>query len=188
MKPPSLELPDDQLVHRAIRGDNGAFGQLYERYLELIYRYIYFRVADSYEAEDLTETVFLKAWEALPRLREKNLNFKAWLYRVAHNVVVDRHRMHKPTVSLDQVVLHKSFIGENPEITAQDGETATEIARLIASLDEDLQQVITCRFIMNMSHAETAVILGRSEGYVRVLQHRALKKLKEILKDETLNE
>jgi RNA polymerase sigma-70 factor (ECF subfamily) len=177
------ELKDNELVKRAVRGDTSAFGKLYERYLEAIYRYVYFRVADTYEAEDLTETVFLKAWEALPRLNQNDLNFRAWLYRVAHNVVVDRHRTFKPTVPLEHVITHKNVLAENPEITAQNGETVTEMARLIASLDDDLQQVITCRFVMNLSHAETAAIMGRTEGYVRVLQHRALKKLKDVLKD-----
>lgn len=180
-------IPDEELISRAIQGDSSAFGSLYERYLERIYRYVYFRVADAPEAEDLTETVFLKAWEALPNLREEGLNFRAWLYRIAHNLVVDRHRTQRALVPLESVVAQKD-IGDGPELAAQSGEISAHLAKALSSMDEDMQQVLVCRFIMELSHAETAAIMGRSEGYVRVLQFRALRKLKDAMKETSSNE
>ncbi|MCH8878194.1 MAG: sigma-70 family RNA polymerase sigma factor [Chloroflexi bacterium] len=84
---------DSQLAARAIDGDAEAFGDLYERYQNAIYRYIYYRVGEQGEAEDLTETVFLKAWETMPRFRVDQASFKTWLYRVAHNLLVDHRRL-----------------------------------------------------------------------------------------------
>jgi len=96
---------DAELIVRAVQGDADAFGDLYERYLDQIYRYVYYRVANSLEAEDLTETVFLKAWESLPGMRTnvKSMNFQAWLYRIAHNLVVDRYRMQVINVRRDKM-------------------------------------------------------------------------------------
>ena len=89
---PNVET-DSQLAARAIDGDAEAFGDLYERYQNAIYRYIYYRVGEQGEAEDLTETVFLKAWETMPRFRVDQASFKTWLYRVAHNLLVDHRRL-----------------------------------------------------------------------------------------------
>src|SRR5512135_1339680 len=97
-------LIQDDLIARARRGDVQAFGELYEHSLDAIYRYIFYRVGEVAEAEDLTETVFLKAWEALDRYEVRDVPFTAWLYRIAHNVIIDRHRTHKTDVSLDAIL------------------------------------------------------------------------------------
>ncbi|MBL7161005.1 MAG: sigma-70 family RNA polymerase sigma factor [Anaerolineales bacterium] len=153
--------------------------------MDQIYRYVYYSVANSLEAEDLTETVFLKAWESLPGMRTKvkRLNFRAWLYRIAHNLVVDRYRMHKPTVSLDQTNTLRDP-SPTPETILQAKEEGQRLASAIKKLEPHLQQVLVCRFINGLSHAETAQIIGISEGYVRVLQHRALKKMGAVLSEE----
>ena len=173
---------DTELIARAVRGDANAFGDLYERYLDQIYCYVYYRVANSLEAEDLTEMVFLKAWDALPGMRSKvkRLNFRAWLYRIAHNLVVDRYRTRKPTVSLDQTNTLQDP-SPSPETILQSKEEGQRLASAIEKLEPHLQQVLTCRFISGLSHAETAQIMGISEGYVRVLQHRGLKKMYAVL-------
>lgn len=181
--PPEKNGPTDQeLLSRALQGDADAFGDIYERYLDEIHRYVYFRVADRFEAEDLTETIFLKAWEALPRFRSEDVNLRAWLYRIAHNAVVDHYRTHKPASELPLEQARDT--SPLPEHHLQTLEQHERLADLIRSMDANLQQVIVCRFANGMSHAETAEVMGIKEGHVRVLQLRALQKLRELLENE----
>lgn len=176
---------DDELIARAYYGDREAFGNLYERYLKPIYRYIYFRVGNVHEAEDLTDTVFIKAWESLPGVRLENLKFQAWLYRIAHNLVIDRYRTLHPDSSIENLnQVHVEKDGHNPEAAFDNSEQTRVLAQKIAKLDPTLQEVLICRFILGYSHSETAEIMERSIVYIRVLQHRALQKLKELLDEE----
>jgi RNA polymerase sigma-70 factor, ECF subfamily len=183
MKLPEKNEPTDQeLLARALQGDADAFGDIYERYLDEIHRYVYFRVADRFEAEDLTETIFLKAWEALPRFRSPDVNLRAWIYRIAHNTVVDHYRTHKPASELPLEQARDA--SPLPEHRIQNLEEHERLAALIRLMDENMQQVIICRFANGMSHAETAEVMGIKEGHVRVLQLRALQKLRELLENE----
>jgi RNA polymerase sigma-70 factor (ECF subfamily) len=180
MSAPSRELSEAQLIQRAQHGDAAAFGDLYEQQLAAIYRYIFYRVGNVAEAEDLTETVFLKAWEALGHYQRHEAPFSAWLYRIAHNVIVDRYRSQRDLVPLDeQTDLHDTTGG--PEEWVTEVETTEMLSRAIAQLSPDHQQVLVLRFINGLSHAETSRVLGRSEEAVRVLQHRALRALRLIL-------
>jgi RNA polymerase sigma-70 factor, ECF subfamily len=183
MMPPGKNDPTDQaLLVRSLQGDANAFGDLYERYLDEIQRYIFYRVADRFDAEDLTETVFLKAWEALPRFKSSDVNLRAWLYRIAHNIVIDHYRTHKPTTDLSTAKMSDSTL--LPERQIQDRDEQKRLAAIIRTMDASLQQVIVCRFVNGLSHAETAQIMGIKEGHVRVLQLRALQKLRELLENE----
>ncbi|NIP43436.1 MAG: sigma-70 family RNA polymerase sigma factor [Aliifodinibius sp.] len=174
---------DAELITHTLQGNTGAFGVLYDRYLHPLFRYIYYRVANYLEAEDLTELVFLKAWEALRTLDPKEVNFRAWLYRIAHNTVIDHHRSRKTEVSLENISdLHHK--GLNPEQGVQEKFETAQLAEAVSQLSPDFQQVITCRFILGISHAETAAIMNLKEGHVRVLQHRALKELKSLLTEK----
>jgi RNA polymerase sigma-70 factor, ECF subfamily len=174
------DTPEAEVVGRAINGDQEAFGDLYEKYLDAIFRYIYYRVNNHHEAEDLTETVFLKAWEALGSYRLSNVPFKAWLYRIAHNLVIDLYRTQKQEAPLDG---HTGFSddGQSPEEQVVWLERTEQLLAAMAGLDEDHRQVLSLRFINELSHAETAYIMNRSEGAVRVLQHRALNALRHCL-------
>ncbi len=170
------------LVARAVAGDADAFGELYLQHLDAIYRYVYFRVGNTEDAEDLTELVFLKAWEALPNYKPRGNRFASWLYRIAHNVVVDHHRRERSPLSL-------SFPGgrqwEGDEPAALDQVIRTEeaeaLAAAIAQLPDEQQQVIILRFIEGLRHAEIARIIDKSEGACRVIQHRALTALNRLL-------
>jgi RNA polymerase sigma-70 factor (ECF subfamily) len=177
---PTHQPSEEHLIARAVQGDADAFGDLYERYLARIYRYAFYRVNDVAEAEDLTEVVFLKAWEALGNYRLQDVPFGAWLYRIAHNVIIDRHRTHRATLPLeDQLVLRDAASG--PEDHLDWRETIESVAHALSQLSPLHQQVLTLRFISGLSHAETALVLDKSEGAVRVLQHRALYALRELL-------
>ncbi len=170
--------PDDVLVRRAQAGDAEAFGQLYERYVDDVYRFFYYRLFDRQEAEDLTETTFLKAWQGLGRLRvEPGLNVKAWLLRIARNLWIDRHRTAREMAPLEAVI-HKPQGEPDPEEALLAQENREELSQALAALPETLREVLVYRFIHGLSHREIAELMGLQEGHVRVLQHRALQRLR----------
>ena len=177
---------DEELIQRASKGDRQAFGLLYEKYLEAIYQYMFYRVGSEQEAEDLTEKVFLKIWERIPRLsREAPVrNFRAWLYRISHNLVVDYYRTRKETAPLSS---YESQIPADRGIEDNvDNQHEREmLVKAITQLEPQYQEIIVARFINQLSHAETAEIVRKSEGHVRVLQYRALKKLRSIMADQS---
>jgi len=174
---------ENVLIKRAIAGDCDAFGCLYQNHMDAIYRYIFFRVGDTNDAEDLTEQVFLQAWESLPEYQHASHPFSSWLYRIAHNLVVDHHRRRKPILEIDS-------IEENPNLENQAGllnhfsqaEETIVLAQAIRQLPDEQQQVIILRFIEGLSHSEVAHILNKSDGACRMIQARALATLNEKLK------
>jgi RNA polymerase sigma-70 factor (ECF subfamily) len=186
MKPSSSDISEAILIKKARQGDSQAFGVLYELYLDQIYRYVFYRVPDQVEAEDLTEIVFFKAWQSLVKIQINDSlikNFRAWIYRIAHNEVVNFHRKNISELPLDE---SKNSQDQtlNPEKVVEGHERTQHLAEAISQLDPDSQQVLIFRFINQFSHDETAEIMGRTPGHVRVLQHRALKKLLSILMKE----
>jgi RNA polymerase sigma-70 factor (ECF subfamily) len=178
---------ENHLVECAIAGDAEAFGELYSIHLDAIFRYIYYRVGEVEEAEDLTEQVFLNVWKALPGYRRRGVPFTSWLYRIAHNAVVDYHRRRKPREQAATPTNPGSAVIEIRDdqmstlslvIQSEEAET---LARAIAKLPDDQQQVIILRFIEGLNHIEIARIMERSEGACRMLQHRALAALNQYL-------
>lgn len=176
------DLTDETLIRRSLQDDVEAFGDLYTRYLDQLYRYVFYRVADEQVAEDLTENIFLKVWENLARIKKPQTSFPAWLYRIAHNVIIDHYRTQRPTVSWDELTERQlSAMDDSPEKVLLDLEESKQLAKAISQLEPRLAQVIVCRFIQKLSHAQTAEIMGLNEGHIRVLQYRALKQLRQIL-------
>jgi RNA polymerase sigma-70 factor, ECF subfamily len=180
------EGPDDaivvDLVNRVIASqDPHAFGQLYDRFVERIYRYLYCRTGSHPEAEDLTEQVFLKAWEAIGRYRWQGRPFLAWLYRLAHNVHIDHVRTQKPTTSLNND--DRPIDLPNPGAAVELARTldADLLARALGKLTPDQQQVIVMKFIEGMDNENIALSMNRREGAVRALQMRALMSLRRVL-------
>lgn len=170
---------DDHLVRRAIAGDAEAFGLLYERYLPAIFRYAFVRLGNAAEAEDVTETTFLKVWESRKRFQPDRISFQSWLYRVAHNLLIDRYRTRRPETSLDDIEIRDP--AEAPEGALVAGDENRKLAHAMRRLKPEYQQVLGLRFVAGLSHAETADILHCSPGAARVLQHRALKAMREAL-------
>lgn len=178
--------PEQDLVRRAVSGDVDAFGELYILHLNAIYRYIFFRVGERPDAEDLTEQVFLKAWEALPQYKEQGNPFTSWLYRIAHNIVIDHHRRNA-IVKANSVHNSENQINSNEKSALHqilEHEGRTELAMAIAQLPEEQQQVIILRFIEGLNHSEVANIIGKNEGTCRMIQHRALVALNKLLSRE----
>lgn len=171
---------DSQLLAKALAGDAAAFGDLYERYLDAIHNYVFYRVNGQQEAEDLTEAIFLKAWLALDQNPPQEAPFRLWLFRIAHNAIVDHYRLRKDQVSFE-AANHLSDPVEGPEAFVTRQERTDTLKQMIQQLKEDHQQVLVCRFIVGMSHAETAVVMNRSEEAVRALQYRAIGALRNLL-------
>ena len=174
------KLSEEVIIKAVIAGNSQAYGELYKRYLDEVYRYVFFRVNSNHlEAEDLIQIVFIRAWEVILRDQSKNYNFRALVYRIAHNLTVDRWRIQKQEYSLED----KRFETLQsptpvPEQLAKSNEEMDSIALAIKELDPQLQQVFICRFINGLSHSETAQALGLTISHVRVLQYRALKKIR----------
>jgi RNA polymerase sigma-70 factor (ECF subfamily) len=173
---------ESELVQRAVRKDPAAFGRLYELHLDSIYRYIYYRVGAAAEAEDLTEQVFLKAWEHIGAYDDRGLPFAAWLYRMAHNLVIDYHRTRKVAEPLTEFLVEKTA---GPQETVERHMEMAEVAAALRRLNPDQQQIIILRFVQGCTHAEAAAIMGKSEGALRALQCRALTSLHELLETQS---
>jgi len=174
------EVNEQELVAQALAGDTASFGLLYERYLDEIYQFVFYRVKSHQEAEDLTEAVFLKAWQALDENPPREVPFRLWLYRIARNTVIDHYRTRREQVSLDAALDVLETV-DGPETLVVRRERVEELRDRLQTLNEDHQEVLTCRFVMGLSHAETAVVMSRSEQAVRALQYRAIVALRNLM-------
>lgn len=169
------------LIRSSIDGDSEAFEALYLHYMEKIYRYIYFRVGDEAQAEDMTEDVFVRAWEALPNFKLSESRFSSWLYTIAHNLLVDHYRRRNPAqISTDDLARYADP-GDLPERIVGKKQEFDVLAKSIMQLDDLEQQVLLLRFVEGLSHREIAAIIGKSQTASRVIQHRALKSLRALL-------
>lgn len=168
------------LLQRAREYDAAALGEIYDRYSVKIYNYIYHRLGDAHLAEDLTADVFVKMLEAIRSSVPWRISFSGWLYRIAHNVVIDYLRRHREEMEsyLDERLI---AAGESPTIALERKLMRQQLRAAISRLNEDYQQVIILKFVEGLSNAEVAQILGRSEGAVKSLQHRALTSLRRIM-------
>jgi len=173
------------LAARAGQGDRAAYGELYQRYVDKIYRYIFFKVGSRDETEDLTSQTFLKAWDAIGDYEWRNHPFGAWLFRIAHNLVVDYHRSRRDSVALDDATPHLEHRASRDELRPEwvMGEMITmdRVRRAIGRLTEEQQQVLILRFFDELSTGEVAQIMGKNSGAVRGLQFRALSALRDLL-------
>lgn len=179
--PPSIDTLDDTaLIERARRRDAVAFGVLYERHLDRIYRYVVYRTGSATVAEDLTSEVFLNAWKSMERYEDRGHPFTTWLLRLAHNEVADYFRTHRNDVTLLETDTHHSSLPEPGDFIDTQGDTEL-LLRVVRQLPEEWRQVILLRFVEELPFDEVALIVGKSSGACRVIQHRALARLRELL-------
>ncbi len=170
-----------QLIERAKR-DPAAFGILYERYVDRIYSYIYYRTGDAREAEDLTARVFHRALAYMPKFNQRGAPFIAWLYRIAHNLVANwrRDRGRHPESPLDTLVgIHTT--DATPHAQAERAENERLLLDAMRQLPAERQQLLILKFVDGLSNLEIGHILGRSEGAVKSLYHRTLLALRDEL-------
>jgi len=175
-----MSIDERALVEQAIQHDSRAFAQLYDRYVDKIYKYIYYKTGASASVDDLTAQVFLKAWESIGNYRWTEHPFAAWLFRIAHNLVIDYYRTRRETVPLEDLALEDNITPPLDEL-AQSHLTSAMLRQAIAQLTEDQQQVIVLKFIDGYEIDQVAKLLGKDSRAVRSLQHRALGALQRIL-------
>lgn len=176
---PAQQNDERSWVELAKTGDPEALGWLYERYFDRIYKYIYLKIGDATDAEDLTEQVFLKMIEAIHNFQWQGTTFAAWLYRIAHNQVVDTIRQHsrRPQTPLEPVVDVLASEKDDPYREAEKSDSVRHLLEAIGSLTDLQAQVITLKFGLGLTNAEVAGMLDRTEGAIKALQYSALQNL-----------
>jgi RNA polymerase sigma-70 factor (ECF subfamily) len=169
------------LVQRARQGDQEAFAQLYETHFDKIFRYVVLKIRNQTEAEDMTQQVFVKAYESIGSYQPQGVPFTAWLFRIAHNQMVDyvRKESKKPTVPLDESLP----IMDDSDLE-HDVETKIEMEKVVVAtkqLTKAQREVISLRFAGGLSITEAARTMRKSEGAIKALQHSAILSLRKTL-------
>jgi RNA polymerase sigma-70 factor (ECF subfamily) len=176
---------EEKLIESAVRGDASAFGALYDHYQSMIYRFVVVKVGSREEAEDITHHVFLSAWQKIEAYKDRGYPFSSWLYQIARNLVIDHYRAKKNDISLEKIDPESSIF---PSVAHFDLSLKLRVEKVhvaIKELKPDYQDVIIMRFVEDLSLKETAAILKKSEGAIKLIQHRAIKELKSKIGDTT---
>jgi RNA polymerase sigma-70 factor (ECF subfamily) len=179
--PLSAEI-ERETIQRAREGDQQALANIYDMYLPRIYRYVYLRVGDVTEAEDLTEDIFLRMLSGIADYKQGGVPFSAWLFRIAHNHLVSHYRkngVRGPKTTIDENVVDSR---PDPATIVETRLTYGEVAKAVEELPEAQREVISLRFAVGLSIAETAKALGKRQGNVKALQHKAVAKLQRMLR------
>lgn len=173
---------EEALVERA-KADPEAFGLLYQQYVDRIYSYIYYRVGNHYDAEDLTARTFQQALVHIRRYVNRGVPFSAWLYRIAHNLIANWHRARhrRKLISLDELVMTAGRKGSAPETVAEKNEEREALLKAIRRLPPERQQLLILKFAERLSNREVGEIMGRTEGAIKSLYHRTLLALRDEL-------
>lgn len=174
-------MQDEQgLVRQAQQGDKDAFAELYEAYFDKIYRYVVLKISNKAEAEDMTQQVFLKAYQSIGSFKWKGVPFSAWLFRIAHNQMVDfvRKQSKRPTVHLEESMVSSD---DNPLQTVERRFDIERLRLATRQLTAAQQEVISLRFAGGLAIAEVARTMGKSEGAIKALQHSAVAALRKVL-------
>ncbi len=176
------EYTEEELLVRVVNFDEEALSEIYERYELKIYSYIYRRTSDQVLSEDLTAQVFLKMLEAIQSERAWHSSFSGWLYRIAHNLVIDHYRARdrQKQVSIDDIP-HMPDTSVNPVRAAEIALDAEALRSAMRRLTDEQAQVLSLRFLEGYSFNEIAEIMDKTEGAVKALQHRAVATLRQLL-------
>lgn len=176
---------EESLIRRAKERDPVALTQIYEDNFDRIYRYIVLKIGDRNEAEDMTQQVFLNAIKAIPGYKSKGMPFSSWLYRIAHNQVVDyfRKKSKRQFVPLDE---RMESGNEDPEQFAVRKMQVEELSQATKQLTKAQQEVISLRFAGELSIAEVAKMMGKSIGAIKALQHSAIVALRKVMAPGTI--
>lgn len=174
------------LVRASQAGDTDAFGQLFDRYHDVVFRFVLYRLGDRPAAEDLTQETFVRAFRRIASVSYQGRDIGAWFVTIARNLVLDhvkssRYRLESATPEIADVAPPASSARPGPESEVIAGATHAELLKCVARLGEDQQECIALRFLQGLSVAETAAVMGRNEGAVKALQHRAVRRLAQLL-------
>ena len=180
----------NELVEKARAGDQQAFGQLYDIFADRIFKFISIKVSDSFQAEDVLQDTFVKAWKGLHTLKLEDLNFSAWLYKIARNTVNDFYRKNgnKQTVELDESMPIPDANAEK-FVEQMDIDFSVELLKnSLQKLPQQYRTVLELRYIQDFEIKEVAKILGKTNLAVRLINHRAIIKLKDIINNSHVRE
>ena len=166
------------LIKEAKDGNHASFGKLYDHYITPIYRFVMVKTNHKPDAEDLTHEVFLSAWQNLKNYKFQGFPFSSWLYQIARNKVIDHYRTKKTHSSIDDVDENIFEVAGALESGLDRSIALGTVKEAIASLSPDQQDVIVMKFIEDLSNEEIAAALKKSDGAIRLLQHRAVNNLK----------
>jgi len=174
------------LVQLAQQGDTASFGELYEQFFDRIYRYVSFKTGSASEAEDITGEVFVRMLESIHKFRWQGHPFSSWLFRIAHNLVVDHFRKNskRSIVSLENTATNVEAAAVDIDSHIDTELYMGEVCKAMVGLTELQNEVISLRFATGLSVAETAEAIGKKENAVKALQHAGLKKLRRLLNPE----
>ena len=180
-------LRDENAIERA-KWDPSAFGVLYERFVGRIYNYIYYRVGNHHDAEDLTARTFQRALAHVRTFESRGVPVSAWFYRIAHNLVANWHRdrSRRQTIPLDSLIDQRAP-HDSPDTVAERAEEAQALMGALRRLPDERQQLILLKFTERLSNAEIGRIMGRSESAIKSLYHRTLLALRRELTGEGLS-
>lgn len=177
---------DKKLLSQVKKKDKDAFIEAYDLYIDDIYRFVYFKVGSSHEAEDLTSTVFLRTWNYIQHKNvDKAKSLRALIYKIARNLIIDHYRTKKVKTSIDDEELGINMVDESQDIARQ-AETSSDMKIVednLLKLKDEYREIIVMRFIDELSFVEIAQVLGKSKDNVRVLVHRALNALRDLLEE-----
>ena len=174
---------EEELIRRAQEFDQEALGWLYQLFYPKLYNYAYLQLGDVQQAEDLASEVLLRVLESLKGYRFRGVPLTAWVFRIARNYLIDLHRrrQRRPQVGLYEGIPSAE---DSPHAVAERSVAQDELRLALTRLTEEQRQVIILKFVEGMDNASAARVLGRSEGAVKSLQHRALVSLRKILSSQ----
>lgn len=181
MSPNSDARAERLVVDAAKAGDEAALSELYQTYFPRLYRYILARTGNTYDAEDLTEEVFMRVLEAIKRFQHREAPFSAWLFRIAHNAVISQRRKETARGRSSQLNDGMPIDSAGPEELVESRVALSEVMQAAKKLPDAQRQVISLRFAAGLTVAETARAMGKGEGNVKVIQHKAIAKLREMM-------
>ncbi|MDP3712934.1 MAG: sigma-70 family RNA polymerase sigma factor [Mycobacteriales bacterium] len=172
------------LVQRAQAGDAEAFGELYDRYVDLVYRYVYYRVSSAQLAEDLTSETFLRALRRISSFTWQGRDVGAWFVTIARNLIADHYKSGRYRLELTTDDVSESgaaLVTEGPEMAVLEAMQNKVLLEAVKQLGPEQQECIVLRFLQGLSVAETAQAMGKNEGAIKALQYRAIRTLGRLL-------
>jgi RNA polymerase sigma-70 factor (ECF subfamily) len=174
-----------QLVQAAQAGDGEAFGQLYDHYVNAVFRFIYYRVNDRALAEDFTSETFLRALRRISTISYQGRDIGAWFMTIARNIVFDHAKSARFRLEMTTgEILENGESEAGPELAVLTNLTNARLLEAVNELGDEQKECIVLRFLHGMSVAETAAVMGKNDGAIKALQHRAIKRLAGLLGDE----
>lgn len=182
--------PDELTIQRLVvacqNGETKSFGKIYDSYINAVYRYVYYRVNQE-DVEDVVEDVFVRVWENIDKYVPGEHPFSSWLFRIAHNLVVDHYRKTRKHISLrENLPKHVIQSDDDPADWASTKLNQAFVREALVELKESYQQILVLKYLSGFSNKEIADIIDLNEGNVRILQYRALKALRQILEERGL--